>query len=228
MPTPSDVFRQIYDSFTTPISRFDCGRKCAPLNDGQPVCCTTGHAVPVVDRSEWALLRQRTDLWHVYKPKDASGRAVISDLHKQCLAIECKGAAHCERDNRSVSCRTFPFFPYITAAGAFVGLACFWTFEDRCWVQSNLGVVDPQFVREFVATYELLFAHDVEEFTANRDHSSAMRRTFSRWNRIIPLIGRDGGYFAVEPRTHAIRPATLAEFPVHETWRDEKPAEAAQ
>jgi hypothetical protein len=224
MAAESDVFRRIYDSFTAPISRFDCGRKCAPLNDGQPVCCTTGHAVPVVDRAEWKLLRQRTDIWHVYKPTDASGRAVVSDLHAHCLAIECKGAAHCERENRSMSCRTFPFFPYITLEGEFFGLAYFWTFEDRCWVMSNLGVVDKQFVAEFIAAYELLFGHDVEEYTANRDQSAAMRRTFSRWNRIIPLLGRDGGYYAVEPRTHVIRPARLAEFPVHEQWRDEKQA----
>lgn len=226
MVAPSDVYRRIYDSFTAPISRFDCGRKCAPLNDGQPVCCTTGHAVPVVDRSEWKLLRGRTDLWRVYKPTDASGRAVISDLHAHCLAIECKGAAHCERDNRSMSCRTFPFFPYITAVGEFFGLSYFWTFEDRCWVMSNLGVVDKQFVAEFVAAYELLFAHDADEYAANRDHSAAMRRTFSRWNRIIPLIGRDGSYHAVEPRTHVIRPARVEEFPVHETWREEKQAAA--
>jgi hypothetical protein len=226
MAAPSEVFRRIYDSFTAPISRFDCGRKCAPLNGGQPVCCTTGHAVPVVDRAEWNLLRKRTDIWHIYKPTDASGRAVVSDLHKDCLAIECKGAAHCERENRSMSCRTFPFFPYITAAGEFFGLAYFWTFEDRCWVMSNLGVVDKQFITEFVAAYELLFGHDPEEYNANRDHSSAMRRTFSRWNRIIPLLARDGAYYAVEPRTHVIRPAKLEEFPIHETWRDDKSAAA--
>ena len=45
--TPQD-FADIYVGFDAPVSRFDCGRKCAPLNGGQPVCCTTGDAVPVV------------------------------------------------------------------------------------------------------------------------------------------------------------------------------------
>jgi hypothetical protein len=59
------------------------------------------------------------------------------------------------------------------------------------------------------------------------DHSAAMRRVFSRWNRIIPLIGRDGGYYAVEPRTHVIRPATLAEFGRHGYYKDDPSVAAA-
>ena len=93
----------------------------------------------------------------------------------------------------------------------------------------DLGIVDKQFVDEFLAAHELLFAHDEEEKEGMVDHSAAMRRVFSRWNRIIPLIGRDGGYYAVEPRTHVIRPATLSEFGRHGHYKDDpKVAEAAE
>jgi hypothetical protein len=121
-----------------------------------------------------------------------------------------------------MSCRTFPFFPYFTRKRELVGLAYYWDFEDRCWVMSNLGIVDKQFIDEFLAAHELLFAHDEEEKEGMVDHSAAMRRVFSRWNRVIPLIGRDGGYYAVEPRTHVIRPATLAEFGRHGYYKDEE------
>jgi hypothetical protein len=171
--------------------------------------------VPIVDRAEWRLLRERTRMWRRYKPTDAAGREVVATLHKECRAVECKGARHCERDNRSMSCRTFPFFPYFTRAREFIGLAYYWTFEDRCWVISNLQIVDPAFVREFVAAHELLFEHDADERDGMIEYSAHMRRVFTRWNRIIPLIGRDGGYFAVEPRTHAVRPARLDEFGRH-------------
>jgi hypothetical protein len=185
--------------------------------------------VPIVDKTELALLQSRSSIWSVYEPIDAAGRAIVADLHKDCLAVECKGARLCERENRSMSCRTFPFFPYFTRAREFVGLAYYWDFEDRCWVMSNLGIVDKQFIDEFVAAHELLFAHDEEEKEGMVDHSAAMRRVFSRWNRIIPLIGRDGAYYAVEPRTHVIRPATLAEFGRHGYYKDEeKVAEAAE
>ena len=48
---PAD-FASLYEGFNAPVSRFDCGRKCAPLNGGEPVCCSTQNAVPVVHRSE--------------------------------------------------------------------------------------------------------------------------------------------------------------------------------
>jgi hypothetical protein len=219
-PGPA-LYRRIYDNFQAPLSRYDCGRKCAPHNGGEPVCCSTENAIPIVDRREWQLLKSRTDLWRLHKPKDAAGRKVLEDMHRDCRAVECKGARFCERDNRSMSCRTFPFFPYITREGAFVGLGYYWIFEDRCWVISNLGVVDLAFVREFVAAYELLFEHEKEEYQALKDHSAAMRRVFTRWQRIIPLIGREGGYFAVEPRTHRIRPARLDEFRRHGPYADD-------
>ncbi|HEX6979143.1 MAG TPA: hypothetical protein VF342_07580 [Alphaproteobacteria bacterium] len=227
MAASPEIYRRIYDNFRAAISRYDCGQKCAPHNNGEPVCCTTKHAVPIVDKSEWKLLRSRTDLWRPYKPQDAAGREIVSTLHKDCKAVECKGARFCERDNRSMSCRTFPFFPYFTRAREFVGLAYYWTFEDRCWIMSNLQVVDPEFIREFIAAYELLFQHDEDEKEGLVEHSAYMRRVFTRWNRIIPLIGRDGGYLAVEPRTHVIRPARLEEFERHGPYKDEPPVPAA-
>jgi hypothetical protein len=90
---------------------------------------------------------------------------------------------------------------------------------------SNLGTVERPFVEEFLAAYEAVFAHDRKEYESLKDHSAQMRRVFTRWRRIIPLIGRDGGYLAVEPGTHAIRPAQLEEFARHGPYA-EKPAAA--
>ena len=73
---PGD-FREIYEGFQSPLSRFDCGKHCAPLNGGEPVCCTTRHAIPVVHRTEWELLRSRSDLWHRYRPTDAHARKIV-------------------------------------------------------------------------------------------------------------------------------------------------------
>ena len=228
MPTPSqsrvELYRRVYEKFQAPVSRFDCGKYCAPLNGGQPVCCDTRDAIPIVDRAEWELLKSRTDLWSLFKPRCATGREIVDSLHEQCRAVECKGAAHCERDNRSMACRAFPFFPYITRERAVIGLTGYWNFEDRCWVLSNLGVVTPQFVAECLEAYETIFAEDPAEFEVYRQLAVTMRRTFTKRDRIIPLIGRDGAYRAIEPRTHHLRPAILAEFGRHGPYRDE-PAE---
>jgi len=208
---PAD-YAKLYERFQASVSRYDCGKYCAPLNDGQPVCCTTKHAIPIVDKTEYELLKSRTDLWFPFKITNASDRELLSDLHKDCMAVECKGARHCERDNRSFACRAFPFYPYLTREDELIGLATYWTFEDRCWLMSNFQVVERDFIKEFIIAYEMVFAKDPHERKVMRQQSANHRRQFTRQNRVIPLIGRDGGFFKVMPRTAEIRPAKLTDY----------------
>ena len=219
MSAKPEDFARIYRQFRAPLARYDCGRKCAPLNGGEPVCCSTNHAIPMVQKSEWRLLKSRTDLWRKFKPFNAASRKLVKALHHSCTAIECKGAAFCERDNRSMACRAFPFFPYIGRDGKFVGLAYYWEFENSCWVISNLTIVDPDFVREFVAAHEALFAADPDEFDTFRGQSIHMRREFSRRGKPIPLIGRDGGFFKVLPRSGKIVPLARKHLPRHGPYK---------
>ena len=222
-------FEKIYDGFTAPIAGVDCGAKCAPLNGGVPVCCDTGHAIPIVDKAEWKLLKSRTDLWHGYKPDSPDGQAVVDEISSACKAIECKGARHCERDNRTIACRAFPFYPYIQSDGTVFGLAYYWTFEDRCWVMSNMGVVEQTYIDEFLASYDYMFKKDPDEYDLFKEQSANQRRVFSRAGRIIPLIGRDGGYYKVEPHDGGrIRPAKLSEFEKHGPYVSDKAYERAK
>jgi hypothetical protein len=204
---PAD-FKAIYDRFQANVSRFDCGRFCAPLNNGQPVCCDTTHAIPVVDKPEFSLLNSRTDLWTRFKPHDATARKIVSELHKDCVAVECKGARFCERDNRTLACRAFPFYPYFNREGELLGLGTYWIFADRCWLMSNVQVVERDFVEEFVAAYEYVFDRDKGELQAMMDHSANHRRVATRNNQPIVLIARHGGFIKIMPRTHEVRPAT--------------------
>jgi len=224
--TPDD-FAQIYEGFSAPMSRFDCGRKCAPLNGGEPVCCSTQNAVPVVHKVEYELLKSRTDLWTKFKPYDYSTREIVAELTSDCTAITCKGARHCEREHRTVACRGFPFFPYITRQREFVGLGTYWVFEDRCWMMSNIELVDRKFIDEFVAAYETLFVKDESEFKTYVDFSAAARRVFSRWKRDLPVLGRDGRLLIVDPPTGAIRPGRKSEYPKVAPFRNEREYRAA-
>ena len=214
-------FAKVYEQFQASISRYDCGKRCAPLNGGDPVCCTTDAAVPIAHDSEWRLLKGRTDLWHPFKPFDAATRDIVEEMSSDCRAIECKGARFCERDNRTLACRAFPFFADITREGDFLGLGYFWVFEDRCWVISNLRVVNRRFVKEFVEAHEYLFEKDPQEKEYAREQSAAARRVFSRWNRPFPLIGRDGGYFKVLPHGGGVVKARLSEFRAHGPYKSE-------
>ena len=97
---------------------------------------------------EFDLLKTRTDLWSKFKPYDYATKQIVAELTHDCMAIECKGGRFCERDNRTIACRGFPFYPYLTREKEFVGLGTYWVFEDRCWMMSNLEVVDRAFTTQ--------------------------------------------------------------------------------
>ncbi|OQY92688.1 MAG: hypothetical protein B6D39_04245 [Anaerolineae bacterium UTCFX2] len=214
--TPSD-FAALYASFDAPISAINCGERCAPHNEGgAPFCCDLRHAVPTAYQAEWEYLEQHTDLWHLWQDR-SSGKS--SSLAEQApegqVLIACRGHRACQRKFRSLTCRAFPFFPYITVSGEFVGLSYYWEYQDRCWVISNLHLVDATYRTQFVTVYDALFERMPEEREVFRYFSSQMRRLFSRKHRAIPLLHRNGGYYRITPRNgrqRRIDPAKLPKF----------------
>jgi hypothetical protein len=88
-------------------------------------------------------------------------------------------------------------------------------------VISNLTVVDADFIREFVTAHEMLFEADPEEYDTFKEQSASMRRVFTRRNRVIPLIGRRGGFFKVLPRGGKIVAADPAKFRKHGPYKSD-------
>ncbi len=205
----------LYERFQAPIAMLDCGRRCAPRNErGVPFCCDTRHAVPTAYQDEWAYLAENTDLWHLWEPDDSSVTARLrAQTPDDQVLIECLGHEFCQREFRSLTCRAFPFFPYITLDGAFVGLSYYWEYEGRCWVISNLHVVTPEYRAQFVAAYEALFALRPEELENFRYNSIVMRRAFGRQRRAVPLLHRNGGAYKVTPRNGRMRRVPVEGLP---------------
>jgi len=215
VPTPSD-FAELYAAFDAPIQAFDCGEKCAPFNGGVPVCCDTGHSVPTAYPAEWVYLQEHTDLWHPWQPSDPADHARLSEqAGPDLVLIECRGAAHCERDFRSLACRSFPFFPYHDSRGAFLGLACYREYEDRCWVISSLDQVDAAYRDQFVRTYERLFELMPEERESFLYESERTRAEFIARGLRIPLLHRDGGDYLVDPGSEHLARADARRFARH-------------
>ncbi|HUF38867.1 MAG TPA: hypothetical protein VMN57_10110 [Anaerolineales bacterium] len=204
MPAPSD-FAALYAAFDAPIQAFDCGAKCAPYNGGVPVCCDTRHSVPAAYQAEWVYLIENTDLWHPWQPDDPADHTRLSaEAGPDLVLIECRGAARCQREFRSLACRSFPFFPYHDSTGGFLGLACYHDYEDRCWVISNLDRVDDAYRDQFVRSYERLFALLPDERESFRYQSERLREALHAEGRRIPLLHRAGGDYLVDPVTERL------------------------
>ncbi len=218
---PTLNIRRLYDSFDSPLLSLDCGEKCRVHNpNNKPFCCDICHAIPAVYIQEWEYLPENTDLWHVWRGDECPGDdtdpgKLRAETPDHMLLLACNGPAYCQREFRAISCRQFPFFPYITSELRFLGLAYDWEFEPTCWVISNLEQVSDDFRKEFVRTFDRLFSQWDEEFEGYIFRSEDMREYFAGQKRNIPILLRGGGYVLVDPiseRTRRISPGELEKF----------------
>jgi hypothetical protein len=184
--------RTLYKIFSTSITGFDCGEKCSVYNENHaPFCCDIRHVIPSAYTQEWEYLHQNTNLWHLISQDDKILLKQISaELPDDQVLIKCQGAPKCQRNFRSITCRAFPFFPYIDHQGKFIGLTYYWDFEDRCWLINHLDTVSPQYRDEFINAFDFIFSISAQEYLNFRHQSIIMRRVFGRKKRAIPLISR--------------------------------------
>lgn len=228
---PKINIRELYDRFDAPVTPFDCGQKCAPHNpSGKPFCCDICQAVPAAYYQEWEYLQPRTDLWHEWRGDECSAEPVgsadpapaselihpddlLAETPEHMLLLACKGPAHCQREYRAMSCRQFPFFPYITSQGDFIGLAYEWEFEPVCWVISNLGAVTDAYREEFVQVYDALFGGWPEEFESYAIKSEQMRLHFAALKRRIPLLHRSGSFYLLSPGSERLQRVPVERLP---------------
>jgi len=214
--------RELYDEFDAPITSLDCGEKCAPHNpSGQPFCCDICHAVPAVYKSEWKYLEKSTDLWHVWRGDECQNTnpqefaRIKSETPRDMILLACLGVSKCQREFRGLSCRQFPFFPYVTSGYRFIGLAYEWEFESKCWVISNLSRVTRKYRQEFIHVWDHLFALFQDEFENYAWHSELLRREFIKRKCRIPLLHRNGNAYLVSPsneRMRSVPPGKLPKF----------------
>lgn len=214
-------FQKLYQKFSSPIAKFDCGKKCAPYNEnGIPFCCDTRHVIPTAYEVEWEYLRQNTSLWHLWEGNNPEETCEIeAQLPAGQVLIECMGHTHCQREYRAITCRAFPFFPYLDQSGRFLGLTYYWEFTDRCWIISHLEVVSPKFREEFIETFETIFTLRPSEKEGFSYHSEVMRRIYAKKNRAIPLLHRNGLTYKVSPKNGVMRPVKPETLPKFGSYR---------
>ncbi|RMF45208.1 MAG: hypothetical protein D6755_08345 [Anaerolineae bacterium] len=214
-------FSTLYAAFDAPVTALDCGEKCAPYNEhGVPFCCDTRHAVPTAYEEEWRYLCAHTDLWHLWQgPTPEETAELQAETPDGQVLVECLGAAACQREFRTITCRAFPFFPYLDSGGNFLGMSYYWEYADRCWVANNLQAVTPAYRRQFIEAYEQIFAHMPAEKETFARHSAYMRREFIRRRRRIPLLHRNGNVYQISPRSERLRRCRPEDLPKYGPYR---------
>ena len=218
--SPLANIRELYDGFDASVTGLDCGRKCAPYNpSGKPFCCDICHAVPAVYQQEWTYLQNNTDLWHAWRGDECADATqderaeLLRETPENMLLLACLGPMLGQRPFRALSCRQFPFFPYVTSDYRFIGLAYDWEFEQSCWVISNPGEVTETYRQQFVETHDRLFAFSQEIFDSYQTPSERMRAHFATLHRRIALLHRNGGYYLISPISERMARVTVEHLP---------------
>jgi Fe-S-cluster containining protein len=186
------LFEELLETLRSPITEFDCGTLCAPGNDGVPVCCQASSIVPVMYKAEYELLRRRSELWGPYRPRSDADRELVADARACEIFAECKGHEHCERENRSLACRTFPFEPYLDHDMQLVGLVWYYDLKSLCPLIESKHRILPEFIRECLSMWEKLFEGMPEELEYYHETSESLRRSFGQKQKKIPVHTRDG------------------------------------
>ena len=180
--------RYFLNLLTENVTEYDCGSLCAPDYGGVPYCCTAGHAVPLLYRGEFAALEKMGNLWHPWKPTSAEDRELKKTAGRGQVFCECTGVQNCVREQRSISCRSFPLEPYLDRRGVFVGLTYLQDFTEadpdtgkiKCPLTLRPGEIRQEFIDQSFSFWEKLMLRLPDELETYRESSVSIRRSAAR------------------------------------------------
>jgi hypothetical protein len=213
-PPGNLLFADLYKLFSEPLTGVDCGEKCGPYNDyGVPVCCDIQLLVPAAYDEEWTYLSKSTDLWHPWQgDQEADPEDLQKNLQSGQVLLECLGYQRCQRPYRSITCRAFPFYPYLSSRGEFLGLAYYRDFRDQCWIISNLNLVSQDYIIEFQGAYQRLFEFFPETRRGYIEFSAYMREQTSSAGEDLVLLGFSDLFYFVHPSTEKVSEINVDEL----------------
>ncbi len=190
-PTPryDTNWGSLYRQFTAPMCDFDCGSLCAPDNNGIPACCDNHDCPPIIFRDELRWLRSRTRVWRKRPARCAADKRADAEIEKYIVYATCHGVAQCSRTYRSLTCRFFPFEPYIERSGDFAGLTYVYRCEDLCPIISrDIHRVNQRYINQSIRAWEAVVETYPDEYELYHDQSRTLRRSFARRKRGIRVF----------------------------------------
>ena len=198
---------EFYFSFLNEeITDYNCGTLCSPDNNGIPYCCTAEHAVPLLYKAEFSYLKKKGDLWSKWIPVTRDDKEIAETADVDQVFCECKGVEHCIREQRSISCRTFPLEPYIDRRGAFIGLTFLEDFMEKdpdtgkikCPLTKKPKDIRQEFVDSHYIFWEKIMFRRTDEYETYEDSSKDLRKNLkkhgSKFTVLFPSHLKDSKY----------------------------------
>ena len=185
-------FEKLYQILQASVTNFDCGAICSKKNDGVPICCEVNVVIPVLYTHEFKYVSARCDLWREFVPEDKSDQNMIDDCGYDDVMVLCKGHKGCNRDYRSFVCRTFPFYPFISEEGVFMGMTYNYDFDGKCVLVNDHEAINKEYIRQFIEAWNYLFDIDEMEFEAHYDLCRDIEKKRKRERKPLHIINLEG------------------------------------
>ncbi|MBI4842901.1 MAG: TIGR04282 family arsenosugar biosynthesis glycosyltransferase [Nitrospirae bacterium] len=142
---------------------FDCGKLCAPINNGVPACCDNESVVPILFQEEYKRHWHNGRFWK-RAPKTKEIKKYIKEHEDYYVFSQCPGTGRCERPKRSFNCMTFPFEPHLDRDGNVAGISYMNSREIECPLMGKpKKIYNPEYISNSIKFWNELFAHYPEE-----------------------------------------------------------------
>ncbi len=179
-----------YNLLSPEILSFDCGKLCAPLNDGIPKCCDPRNMVPLLywDEIRWDKQKGH-NTWQTLSAKDIIKHDLSLHVDPELeVYAHCNCLDNCRRKSRSLICRTFPFLPYFEGE-QLVGLTYNYFQEGFCpLIGDDQLVINPEYLKnatQFWSEFLELFPEEKELYIFE---SKDRKQLLAKQNRSIKIF----------------------------------------
>ncbi len=171
-----------------PMIDFDCGKLCAPDNDGIPCCCENEFVVPILFQEEFKWHWHNGRFWN-RAPKTKEVKKYIEECEDYYVFSACPGPEKCIRKKRSFNCMTFPFEPHVGKDGSIQGLSYVNGKHLECSLLDRpKKIYNPEYIANSIKFWEELFESYPEERDMYMEESRKRERRSKRSGKKYKLF----------------------------------------
>ncbi len=180
---------RFYRLLSVRMTEFDCGKFCAPKNDGIPVCCENEYVTPLLFHEEYRWHRQKSKFWKRASLKNKDIRKMVDESASYYVYAFCPGPGDCQRTKRSIVCRTFPFEPQVDKNGKVLGLVYINTGTENCsLIGQPQKAYNPKYIANSIKFWQELLDLYPPEKELYIDESRKRERRYKRKGKRLKVF----------------------------------------
>ena len=181
--------RRFYKLLSVRMIDFDCGKLCAPANDGIPHCCDNESIVPVLFREEFNWHRKNGKFWGEIPTLNKSIRKMKEESASYYVFATCPRPSKCRRSRRSLNCMSFPFEPHVSQSGEVLGLVYTDNGKEGCpLMKKPRRIFNPTYISNSIVFWQELLDLYPDERDLYINESAKRQRRLKRQGGKIRLF----------------------------------------